>query len=363
MTATGTLARYISLRFLMAIAVVFLLCLLLIFLIDFVELLRQSGKYGSVSVFLLTWITILRLPSFAELTLPFAVLAGSIGTFLLLSRSSELVIIRAAGMSVWQFIFPGIVVALLLGAFAMMVYNPGAAAAKAESERLYAKAFGKQTSLLKTKGGSWLAQEGRDGHSIINAKSAADRGMLLSGVTVFQFDKNDKLIERIDAQKAVLKDGRWELTNVLVSAGDREPQSFDTYLLSTYLTPTEVGDALGSVGSISFWNLPNFITIAKKAGLPATRFKVQYQELLAKPLLLIAMVLLAATCSLKPFRFGNIQVLIIGGLSAGFVFFIFTEVSRNLGLYGLISAEISAWVPAAAACLLTLTVLLHQEDG
>ncbi len=364
MISKGTIALYIFKRFLLAILSVFALCLLIIFMVDFIEILRQSGKFRSVPALTLIWITLLRLPSFAELTLPFAVLAGSIGAFLLLSRSSELVVIRAAGMSVWQFVFPGMIVAFLIGAFAITVYNPMAALAKAQSERLYATAFGRESSILKTKNsGGWLRQDGVDGQSVIHASGVADQGTLLTRVIVFQFDKQKRFFERIDARKAELKDGRWEMSDALVSTQGRSPLFFDKFILSTYLTPTQVSDALGSAESISFWDLPNFIEIAEKAGLPATRYKVQYQLLLSRPILLISMVLLAATCSLRSFRFGNIQIMMIAGLSAGFIYFIFAEVSRNIGIAGLTSPVASAWAPVIVACCLSLTVLLHQEDG
>ena len=76
-SAIGTLARYFSLRFLIAMLAMFLLCCVLIFFVDFIEMLRRAGNYDSgVSGFLLAWMTLLRLPSFSELTLPFAVLIG-----------------------------------------------------------------------------------------------------------------------------------------------------------------------------------------------------------------------------------------------------------------------------------------------
>ena len=78
-------------------------------------------------------------------------LIGTIGIFLMLSRSSELVVLRAAGISVWQFMLPAMVVAFLLGIVFVLVYNPIAAVARGEAERLYAVAFGKDESLLKTK--------------------------------------------------------------------------------------------------------------------------------------------------------------------------------------------------------------------
>jgi lipopolysaccharide export system permease protein len=364
-SARGTLARYFSLRFFLAMMAMFVLCCVLIFFVDFIEMLRRAGNYtDEVPGIVLAWITILRLPSFSELTLPFAVLIGTIIVFLMLSRSSELVVLRAAGISVWQFMLPAMVVAFLLGLAFMMLYNPIAAMARGEAERVYALAFGREDSLLKTKtAGAWLREDGVDGPSVVHALQAVNQGLELNGVTVFQYDRDHGLTERIEARKAVLKDGRWELQDAWVSAVGQEPTLFKSYLVSTYLTPTQVRDSLGTVFSISFWDLPNFIQIAEKAGLPATQYRVQYHLLLSRPFLLVTMVLIAATCSLRGFRFGNVQINALIGLAAGFSFFVFSEISRNFAMAGLTSAAAAAWVPVIIAASLALTVLLYKEDG
>ena len=85
--------------------------------------------------------------------------------------------------------------------------------------------------------------------------------------------------------------------------------------------------------------------------------------LLSLPLLLAVMVLLAATCTLQSFRFGKIQAMALVGLGSGFLFFLFREVSRNIGNSGLAAPEVAAWAPVAIGALLTITVLLHREDG
>ena len=364
MTMIGTISRYISWRLLVAIIGILVLCLLLIFMVDMIELLRQSGKYGSVPMWQLLFLSLLRLPSYSELVLPFAVLIGSIGGFLLLSRTSELVIVRSAGMSVWQFILPGVAVAIALGIVAVTLYNPLAASARVYADRLYAETFGKEKSLMRTSNaGSWLRQDGVDGQSVIHALFTSDRGLTLTRVSVFQFDKEGNFFERLEAERAELKDGRWELQDVWVSAVGQEPAHYDRYVVSTYLTQTQVRDSLGSILSVSFWELPKFIEIADKAGLPARRHKLQYQMLLSRPFLLAVMVLLAATCSLRAFRFGGVRSMMIGGLGAGFAFFVLAEISRNLGLAGLASPMIAAWTPILFASFLTLTVLLYQEDG
>jgi lipopolysaccharide export system permease protein len=359
-----TLKVYLARRFLVAILGTFLLCSVLIFMIDFVELLRQSGKYGSVPALTLVWMTLLRLPAYTEILLGFSVLVGSIGSLLMLARKSELAVIRGAGVSVWQFLGPGMIVAGILGVLAVAAYNPMAASARAEAERLYADVFGRESNFLLTQsGGSWLRQDGADGSSVINAGGVNEGGLRLLSVTIFHFDKDGHFAERIEADRATLQDGYWQLEKAQVAAAGRAPEQYDSYLLSTYLTPERLQDALGSAISVSFWELPGLIETAEKAGLPSARYRIQYELLLSRPLLLIAMVLLAATVSLRSFRSGGIQTMVVTGMIGGIGFFLLAEVSRQVGVAGLVSPRVAIWVPVIVTALMSLTVLLHQEDG
>jgi lipopolysaccharide export system permease protein len=359
----STLARYFAGRLFAMILVVYGICVMLVFFIDFVEMMREAAK-ADIPASQVLFLTFLRLPAFAELVLPFAVLIGAIGAFLMLSRSSELVIVRAAGVSVWQFLRPAIFVALVFGVFAVTVYNPVAAAAKQAADRLFAETFAtKREAQANSKTATWIRQDGPDGPSIIYARATADRGTTLAGLTVLQFDPSKKFIERIEADKAVLRQGYWELNNAHVSSSGNIPQAYKKYIVSTNLSSTQVTESVDTAEGVSFWELPGFIEFAQKAGLSTISYRLQYQLLLARPFLMVVMVLLAATCALKPFRFGKIQTMVIAGLGGGFAFFVLAEVSRQLGMSGYITAGVAAWAPNAIGTFLALTVLLHQEDG
>jgi lipopolysaccharide export system permease protein len=359
-----TLGRYIASRFLLGIVVTFLLCSVLIFLIDFVELLRQSGKYGEVSLLTLAFIALLRLPAYAEYLISFAVLVGSIATLLQLSRRSELVVMRAGGMSVWQFLRPGIFVALVVGALTAMAFNPMAAAGRTAAESLFAEAFGKEANILSSRSGtSWLRQDGADGQSVISAALASNRGLTLTGVSAFAFSPDGHFVERVDGARADLRDGFWGIRDAWVARLGRKPEKFNTYLLSTYLTPERVTDALGSLLSVSFWELPALIEVAEKAKLSSGRLRIQYEALNSRPLLCTAMVLLAATVSLGSFRAGGIQTMVMTGLVGGFGFFLLSEVSRQIGVAGLAPPWVAIWLPVVLVLIVSATVLLHQEDG
>ena len=340
MPGSGALGRYIAWKFLVMIMATFLLCLVLIFMVDFIELLRQSGRAaaGAASGGRLIWLTLLRLPAYSELLLTFAVLVGTIATFMNLAAKSELAVMRAAGMSVWQFMRPGLLVALSLGVFAVLIYNPLAAAARAESERLFAETFGKEADFLtKQSGGNWLRQDGADGPSVLTAAAVAEKGLALTRVTIFQYTREGRFAERIDGARARLQDGFWEVLDCWVARPGQAPRRYARYLVSTHLTPDRVQDALGSAISMSIWDLPDQIETAEKSGLSAAAYRVQLELLLSRPLLLMAMVLLGATVSLRSFRSGGVQTMVIAGMVGGIGFFLLAELSRQMGVAGVVN--------------------------
>ncbi len=119
-----TLGRYIAARFARTILSVFALFFSIIYALDFVEMLRRSGDVEGATTSQMAYLSLLRVPTVVEQALPFAVLFGSMTAFLNLSRKLELIVARAAGVSVWQFLAPPLFVAVALGTTATAVYNP-----------------------------------------------------------------------------------------------------------------------------------------------------------------------------------------------------------------------------------------------
>jgi len=120
----ATLGRYFSRQFLKTIFLVFATVFTLIYTLDFVELMRRAGDTEGATPGVIAQLALFRTPSIAEQVMPFAILFGSMAALLQLSRKLELVIARAAGISAWQFLQPGLFVALSIGLLSIMVYNP-----------------------------------------------------------------------------------------------------------------------------------------------------------------------------------------------------------------------------------------------
>lgn len=357
-----TLGFYFGRRFLNAVLGIFVGCVFLIMLVDFLEMARRVGE-RDVDTSTLLLLILYRAPFFTEQLLPFAVLFGAIGTFLTLSRRLELAVARAAGISAWQFIGPAALVAVTLGVLSTAVYNPMSADFKERANQIEAQIFNRQTGLFAaSNSGFWIRQQSVDGQAIIQAAAKANGGRELSGVTVFVFDSKGALTERIEARSAKLESGAWLLSEAKVLTPAIGLQAYDQYVVATNLTPNQVQESLQSE-TVSFWDLPAAIDAASRVGFGADRYELQYQSLLARPLLLLAMVLIAASVSLRVFRFGGIGQTILGGVAAGFLLYVSTKLAEDLGEAGIVYPVIAAWFPAVVGALMGVLILLHREDG
>ncbi len=358
----ATLGRYLSLRFLRTILAVFGTVFVLVYTLDFVELMRRAGDAEGASASVMATLALFRTPTVAEQVLPFAVLFGAMAALLNLSRKLELVVARAAGISAWQFLQPGILVAVVIGLVSIMLYNPLSAMLKQRATTIEARLFAKSQKFSSGRD-LWIRQRSIDGQAIIRAESAIENTAILTRPTVFVFDQDGAFRERIEAREAKLNDGYWELSDTRVLSAVEEPQTYGTYLIATNLEPSQVRQSFTPPESVPFWQLGSVIERTERAGLDATRYRLQRDFLIARPLLFVAMVFVAASVSLRFFRFGGVARLVLSGVMAGFVLYVATELMRDLGAAGLLGPSVAAWFPAIVGSLLGTLALLYQEDG
>ncbi|MBM3532407.1 MAG: LPS export ABC transporter permease LptG [Alphaproteobacteria bacterium] len=364
MRLSRTLSVYVGRRFLYWFACVFLSLLALAFVFDLVELLRRVASRQQAGIGIVIQLALLKLPTMAQLLLPFAVLFATMMTFWQLTRSQELVVARAAGVSVWQFLLPALVAAALIGVFRTTLFNPVASVLTQRYEQIEAQIFRGRTSLLAvSESGLWLRQMSERGQAIIHAQGVSQQHMELIDATVFLYEGLDRYTGRIDAASARLEQGYWLLRDALVSMGDRAPVREPTMRIATDLTLETIQDSFAAPETMSFWELPAFIEVLERAGFSAARHRLHLHGLLAAPLMLAAMVLIAATFSLRLVRRGGTMAVAGAGIFVGFLVYFASDLIFALGLSGRLPVELAAWTPASISILLGLAMLLHLEDG
>ncbi|WP_279483268.1 LPS export ABC transporter permease LptG [Aureimonas sp. SK2] len=355
-----TLNLYFFRRFLVSFLSTLVAVFALVYLVDMIEVSRR-GLPGDVGFETIATISALRVPAFIEQAFPFIVLFAAIFTLVSLNRKMELVVARAAGVSVWQILAPFAAGAFLIGVVSVAVYNPLASFAQAKSAQLQtANAGSIQTS---TDRAPWLRQVGNGVESIIGAKVVADRGATLGGVTAFVLDNEGVVRERIDAPVAFLRDGAWHIENANVTRIGSPPVNEGERVIPTTLLPEYIEQRLADPEAISIWELAPKIEIARSLGYNADAFAMRFNALIARPALFVAMVLVAATVAVRYTRIGQSGRMIVSGVAAGFVLYVVTFLAQALGSNSVVPPVIAAWFPVVAAGLFGTTILLHQEDG
>jgi lipopolysaccharide export system permease protein len=371
-----TLGLYIAQRFFGIAVSAFVVVFLLVVTVDLVELMRSSGNSDAGFADLLG-MALLHAPAITIIAAPFTVLLSSMTCFSMLARSSELVVTRAAGVSVWRLLSPALLTAVGLGVFIFTVYNPLASAFASKFETLEARFFSHSSSRLSiSDDGLWLRQGGPDGQTVIRAQGASGTIERLWKVNVFQFDSQDRFTRRIDARAALLEDNTWRLTGVrrwdlltleIDNAGSSgivtRPELIDEMRIATDLTPESILERFASPNTISFWKLPKFIRLLEKSGFSSNRHRLHWHGLLTIPMVFFAMVLIGAAFSMRHARFGGLGYMALGCVLSGFAYFFLSDIATALGASGAVPVLIAAWAPPISIVLFALGLLLHLEDG
>jgi lipopolysaccharide export system permease protein len=334
-----------------------------IVLVSVVDLLdRLASKEVSLGV--VFEMVLLKLPFLSQEVMPFTVLFAGLTCFWRLTRSHELVVTRAAGISVWQALIPVLGVALTVGILTVTALNPVASILLGRFEQLEAKYIHNQSSTLSvSRQGLWLRQADADGQSVIHARRATHTTMTLHGVIIFRFTDEDRFTARIDAERAVLQPGSWQLFEAWESSPGKRAQFTERLEIATELTREKILDSFAPPETISFWNLQGFIALLENAGFSATHHKLQLHRLLATPVLFAAIILLAASFSLRPQRRGRVGLVILSGVLTGFLLYFLSNFVFALGLSAKIPIVLAAWTPAGVTLMLGIATLLHLEDG
>ncbi|MDE3060668.1 MAG: LPS export ABC transporter permease LptG [Pseudomonadota bacterium] len=363
------LSVYIGRHFILAILLALTGLVGISLMIDIIELLRRASGVHEAPLSIVLEMALLRVPFLAMKLTPYAVLVGSMLALTRLTRTHELVVARAAGVSVWQFLAPALAVVLMLGVFLTTAFNPLAAALLLRYEHLEDKYVNGTPSLLSiSSSGLWLRQVENDAdhnisEHIIYALRISQNTMGFSNVIVFTFDKNERFAERLDAESATLEPGELRLNKVIRSVPGYPPQSLSSYVLPTTLTLTHIQDSFASPETMSFWRLPSFVRMLENAGFSALRHRLYWHSLLSNPFLMAGTVFVAAVFSLRLPRRGRIGLLIVAGVVSGFLMHFFTDIIFALGSAGTLPVWLAAWTPALVVLMIGGAMLLHLEDG
>jgi lipopolysaccharide export system permease protein len=358
------LSRYIFRQFFLYFIIVLAILSSIILLFEFIEMVRRVGGRPEATIGIAIQLTLLKSPQTIGLLLHFTVLFSAMLTFWQLTRNHELVVVRAAGISVWKFMQPVLLGGAVVGVVHISIINPLGAFLYTQFETIANHYIRRLDSVLDiAQNGLWLRQHDTSGISVIFAQRISQNGLMLFGVTIYKFDEANHYISRVDAESALLCNGYWDLHDVWIIDPPGPRYHLDQHQISSDLNFEHIKNSLSSPSRLSFWELPGFISKLESLGFSSLRYRLQYQSLIAQPLLLVSMTLFAAAFSLRMPRQGGQFLLLVVGASIGFILFIMIDILKVLGLTEKIPAALAAWTPSIISMLIGCSLVLHLEDG
>lgn len=363
------LDRYFAKRFAQSFLVIAGVFLTLIMLIDLIDQIRRFEGID-VSFGQLFRLTLLNAPAAISEILPLLMILSTIVLFVGLARSSELVVTRAIGRSGLRALIAPVGVATLIGVLAVTTLNPIVAATSERYQEVSDTYRTGGPSVLSLTGeGLWLRQGGRRGQSVIHATGFGSDGITLFDVTILTYARGGGPVRQIVAKSARLEQDNWVLSDAKVwpLAAGLNPEGgsavHDRLEIPTTLTQQRIRDSLGRKESISIYDLPDLIVELRQAGFSTKQHEVWLQVELARPLFLVAMVLVGAAFTMRHTRFGGTGFAVLAAVLLGFSLYFIRNFAQVLGENGQLPVALAAWAPPVAAIMLTLGLLLHAEDG
>ena len=363
MTPFSLLSLYTSKLFLKCFGAMALGLYIIIFIFDFAELQRQTSLKDMAFLTKIEMVC-LRTPVFLEQALPFLVFIAALFMFWRMSRSCELIIFRSMGVSLWRVIFPISLTALSIGWLDLTVLNSLSSTMLSRYGQFEKKYLSRvQGDIAIESTGIWLSDYINGYQIIYRASQICLNPLEFSDINVVVLSPQDKFLERIDAKKAQIQGNKLHFKTGWKTVAGKGPQAFSQETMETSLNRSKIEKMKLKANTSSFWNLPAYISLLEMSGLKSLRYQMYWHFLLAQSFWPGAMVLLAAAFACRPLRQGKTLLMILTGLTCGFLLYFFKDIMFSFGISGRFPPIIAAWLPALLTLMVGSIVVFNQEDG
>ena len=362
------LTKYTVKKFLLIFLATLFILTVVVGLFDLIELLRQASKGETAGFFDALMMATLKSPQMMHIILPFVILLSGLIFCLLFNRSSELIVMRAVGLSVWNIVMPLAVVVVIIGLLDTMVFSPVTAWTARRYERMEERlGFTHSTPLVWSEDGFWLREQTPDGVQVLRASQIIQKkkAVTLKNVSIFELDDQGVFVRQTEGQEASLSHGVLSVKNAFVlNPVSETSETQDVREFNTELSLDRILEKFDDPQTMSFWRFPRFIAFLKESGFSTAQHAMYFNELIAFPMFLLSMLLIAVAVTVSSGnRQGKTFMKVLLAIGMGFILYFISRITNVLGLSGSLPYFLAAWGPSLICIPLCLSALLHLEDG
>jgi lipopolysaccharide export system permease protein len=356
-----TLTVYLAKMF---VARIFAVLVMLVLVLMMLDLLSNSGKIlaveGNGQGELLTYAS-LRIPQLISRFLPYSVLLATLITLVTLNQNSEVVAMKAAGLSAHQVLAPLILTALATAVLSFAFNERVVTRSTATLKAWEANEFGAVPPDSGVKANVYLT----DGENVLQAASITGSGnaMTMARVTWYERRPGGMIATQIRAERAVYAAPGWRLENATrFDVQAAYTQKLDSIVVGKGLTLEQIELESVDADAQGFFDLRESIDAYEAVGRSTTELRAKWWHKLAGPLSAVLMPLLGAVAAFGLARSGHLFLRAIIGMALGFAYFVVDNAALAMGSFGGYPPFLAAWAPFLLFFLIGETVLVRTEE-
>jgi lipopolysaccharide export system permease protein len=356
-----TLALYISRLFVVRMIGVLLMLVLILQMLD---LLGESGKIlgqpGNGEAQLWTYVS-LRIPQLIARFLPYSALLATILTLATLNQNSEVVAMKAAGLSAHQVLAPLLFTALAISAISFAFNERVVTRASATLNAWQAVDYGKIPPNSDGRTNVYLS----DGPNILAAAAVTGTGdaMRMENVTWYRRDAAGTIQEEVKSPLATFANPGWRLENPTgFDVQTIERRDLGSVVVASGVTPQQVAISSIDPAGQDIFELARSIELLEANGRRTSELEAHWWHKISGPLSASLMPLLGAIAAFGLARSGQLLIRAVIGMALGFAYFVVDNAALAMGSFGGYPPTIAAWAPFVLFLLIGETVLVHTEE-
>jgi len=354
--------KYLAKEFIKVVIITTVIFFCLGFIMNLFEEINFFKDYD-ININIPIMLTFLFIPSLLNNFFPFVILLSGILFFLKIKKTDELTAINVSGMSNLSVIFIPCILSIVLGIFFVTSVNPITSLLLKKYETIKGGYEKDQEYLAAiTKNGIWIKEKNLVKNNMIRASKLENEHLL--ELTIYEFDKNNNFVRRLEAESANISLLKWSLKNVTIirAGGVVASKNIENISYISMYDIKKIKSLYSNLNTISFWHIGNEIKLLEERGYSTNEMEVKLHKSFSFPFFLLSMILLSSVFTLGTRSNENNWSYVFAAIGSSILIFFFNDFSAALGKTEKLPLEISVWMPIAIVFIFSLVGIIHANQ-
>jgi lipopolysaccharide export system permease protein len=349
--------RYIIKEFLKSLLVVLCVMFSIVLLITLLEEFNYFKTKQDLKFIIFIIFTFLKIPNLLFNLFPFIVLFSGIVFYLKIYNFNEVISLRVMGYSNIQIILIPALTCFVMGYLMVFLIVPFTSSMLKYYEELKSEYDQTKNLVVVNETGIWIIDKNENDKNIIRIEKIDKNFSSINQITIYNYDKDNNFIKRIDANEGVINDTNWQLSkvNIILSNNKKNSENyFNNYDYKSNIKINELKNIYKNTETTSLLDINKEMLVLEDKGYSVIDLKIRYQKLISFPIYLLAMSILSGLMIINLGKTSNYLKYGSYGVIISIVIYFLNDLSITIAKSGIISVDFSVWIPIFLIILINL---------